>query len=286
MATTELTGVPSLTRLYGKAALGAVLPGGRPGTLPDEEVALRELEIDRGHLAAYDRVCGFDLRDVLPATYLHVAAFPLAVTLMTRRDFPFPLPGLVHVANRITQYRPVTADETPTITVRSQDLRPHRKGRVLDLVATATVHGETVWEDVSTYLQRGAGRAEDAPAPGPDVAAPERSPAAAVWKVPATTGRRYAAVSGDRNPIHLSSLAARAFGFPRAIAHGMWTKARILAALQSRLPGSFTVDVRFEAPVLLPARVALTTVDHRRTVRVALHAAGSDRRHLTGEIAT
>jgi acyl dehydratase len=284
---TELHDVPNLTRLYGRAALGALLPGAGGGGLPDEEVVLRDVAIEHEHLAAYDRVCGFDVSDTLPATYLHVAAFPLAVTIMTRRDFPFPLPGMVHVANRITRHRPVTADERPTLTVVARDLRPHRKGQVLDLVATAAVDGTVVWEDVSTYLKRGGGAAEDAPEPGPTGPAPERADAAAVWRVPADTGRRYAAVSGDRNPIHLSAVTARAFGFPRAIAHGMWTKARVLAALAGRLPEAFTADVRFERPVLLPTDVALSvTGDQGGDHRVALHAARGDQRHLTGEITT
>lgn len=282
---TEFAEVPGLTRLYGRAALGALRPGRDGERLPDEEVVVRDLAVDRDHLAAYDRVCGFGLRDVLPPTYLHVAAFPLAVSLMTRRDFPFPLPGLVHVANRITQHRPVTADETPTLTVAARDLRPHRRGRVLDLVATASIEGTTVWEDVSTYLRRGGGDA-DAPEPGPRGEAPERADAAPRWRVRAGTGRRYAAVSGDRNPIHLSAVAARAFGFPRAIAHGMWTKARVLAALADRLPGAFTADVRFERPVLLPTTVAFTVVPDGGDLRLALHDGRGDTRHLTGAITT
>ncbi len=83
------------------------------------------------------------------------------------------------------------------------------------------------------------------------------SPAAASaeWKLGGDLGRRYAAVSGDRNPIHLHALTAKAFGFPRAIAHGMWTKARALAALEGTLPDAYTVDVSFRRPILLPGTV-------------------------------
>jgi len=68
-------------------------------------------------------------------------------------------------------------------------------------------------------------------------------------------GRRYASVSGDRNPIHMHALTAKPLGFPAAIAHGMWTKARCLAALGPRLPDSFTTEVAFRRPILLPGRV-------------------------------
>ena len=102
-------------------------------------------------------------------------------------------------------------------------------------------------------------------------------------RVPDDIGRRYAAVSGDVNPIHLNPLAAKAFGFPRAIAHGMWTHARSLAALEGRLPaGPLTVRAQFAKPVLLPSTVALhTAVDRgRRRRRDAPHAhAGPARAH-------
>ena len=52
------------------------------------------------------------------------------------------------------------------------------------------------------------------------------------WKAPADIGRQYAKVSGDYNPIHLSAVSAKLFGFPTAIAHGLWNKARTLAALE------------------------------------------------------
>lgn len=195
------------------------------------------------HLAAYSSVCGFGLRDALPLTYPHVLGFPLQMKLMTGAGFPFPLPGLVHVANRITQSRPLTVGEPLEITVSARELRPHPQGTQVDVVTSVS----GVWEGVSTYLRRsggGSGSREEQ----------DRPAGSAVWRVPADIGRRYGAVSGDRNPIHLHPLGAKVFGFPRAIAHGMWTKARCLAALEGRLPGAVSVDVRFRKPLLIPGR--------------------------------
>ena len=98
---------------------------------------------------------------------------------------------------------------------------------------------------------------------------------------------RYAAVSGDVNPIHLHPLTARVFGFPRAIAHGMWTAARALAALQGRLPDALTYDVGFGRPLLLPSTVELLTRaaggGWDTEVRSARHTDRSDRpRHAKG----
>jgi acyl dehydratase len=241
--------------LYVKAALGAV--GRRGHELPDATLR-KDVVVDRDHLAEYARVCGFPVADALPVTYPHVLAFPLQVELMARRSFPLPLPGLVHVRNRITVHRGIDAAEPLAVRVHAERLRAHPKGAQVDLVARVDAAGATVWEGRSTYLARGAtapaGAPEPAEPPGIEDAAP-----VATWRVGADTGRRYARVSGDVNPIHLHPLTARAFGFPRAIAHGMWTAAHALAALQGRLPEALAYDVAFGKPLLLPSTVELRT---------------------------
>ncbi|MDN5748966.1 MAG: hypothetical protein L0H64_10705 [Pseudonocardia sp.] len=246
----------SLVPLYLRAAVGAVGP--RASTLPDTRLE-REVDVDRGHLADYARTCGFAVGDVLPPTYPHVLAFGLHVQLMAGRDFPLALPGLVHVANTITAHRPVDAGERLHVAVHAERFVGHAKGAQVDLVAEVHVGGERVWDGRSTYLARGARAPEPAPAPRVAPAEVPGGPAAAVWRVAGDTGRRYAAVSGDVNPIHLHPLTARAFGFPRAIAHGMWTAARALAALQGRLPDAVAFDVAFGRPLLLPSTVELRT---------------------------
>ncbi|GDY33077.1 MaoC family dehydratase [Gandjariella thermophila] len=271
----ELAGPPNLALLYPKALLTAF--GRRGEGLPTTQYLRRPVTVDPGHLARYAEVCGFTAGDELPLTYPHVLAFPMAMRLMTDGDFPFPLPGLVHVGNRITRRRPLRAGEPLELRVWVENLRPHEKGRQLDVVSTASVAGEEVWTDVSTYLRRGggssaAGSGERAEPPAPT----------AVWRVTDDIGRRYAAVSGDRNPIHLHPLTARLFGFPRAIAHGMWTKARCLAELAGRLPDACTVDVRFRAPVLLPATVHFASWAEPDGWGFAVHDAATGRPHLEG----
>jgi hypothetical protein len=276
MPVEELSRAPSLAALYGKAAAG-LLPGRRPGgeQLPDTELVLRSVAADRPRLAEYARVCGFRVTDALPPTYPHILAFPLALLLMTRPEFPFPVAGVVHLANRISLRRELDAAQPLDLSVRAEGLRPHARGRQLDLVAVASVDGTEVWRGVSTYLHRsGAGggpRAETAP-PAPS----------AVWRVGAEVGPAYAAVSGDRNPIHLSNLAARAFGFRRRIAHGMWTKARCLAQLSARLPSPpYAVAVEFRAPVLLPATVGFSQAGGEE---FAVHDTRTGKPHLSGKV--
>ena len=205
--------------------LRAALPG-RGDTMPDDLLE-RIVPVDPVALAKYAHVCGFTLRDELPSTYPHVLAFPLHLELLGKA--PFSAVGVVHIANRIVQHRPLHLGEELTLTARISELRPHRRGRAFDFVSEARVGGELVWEDVSTNLKRGDG--DDSVRDAWDF---EDPPVLAQWRLPDDLGRRYAAVSGDHNPIHMHGLAAKALGFPRAIVHGMWTKARCLASL--RLP--------------------------------------------------
>ena len=277
-----LTAPPSLGSLYARAA--ATGPLHRGDTLPDSAYELAPQPINSRHLAEYDRVCGFRYADVLPATYLHVLAFPLQVALMTERAFPFPLVGMVHLANSITVHRPVTVADHVAFSVRAADLRAHPAGRQLDLVTEASVDGELVWSGRSTYLRR-----ERSPERGTDGTVktrPAARPAAGgvQLRVPGDTGRRYAAVSGDRNPIHLYRLTAKAFGFGSAIAHGMWLKARTLATLEGRLPDAYTVAVAFKTPVLLPSTLIVVAEQAGAGWTLDVRNVSSGKPHLSGSV--
>ncbi len=266
---------------YAKAAAKLVPFVGGGDSLPDDEL-VREFTVDRSRLADYQRVCGFRTSDVLPATYPHMLAFPLSMDLMTRLSFPFGVIGLVHVENEITQQRPIRADEPLEVRVRTADLRDHKSGRQFDVLASADVAGEPVWRSRSTYLHRESnGGSGSGTRQAKRSAPPEPS---AVWSVPGDQGRRYAGVSGDSNPIHLHPLTARLFGFPRPIAHGMWVKARCLAALEGHLPAAYTVDVRFKLPMLLPARAAFTSSAKGEGREFAVHDARSGKPHVSGTI--
>ena len=254
---------PAALPMMLRAALPAVpvlnqVPGVRRSgsALPDLVLTRHDVPVDRSHVAAYAEVCGFPLKEALPITYPHMLAFPLHMAIMTDRSFPFPAIGTVHLENAITQHRPISPDEKLQVTARPAGLRPHAKGRAFDILVDVHSDGELVWESTSTLLRLGGG---DREAAAPDRTFEQVPAGGAQWRLPGDLGRRYAAVSADRNPIHLYGLTAKAFGFPRQIAHGMWSKARCLAALDGRLPDAVTVEVAFRKPILLPGTVALGT---------------------------
>jgi MaoC like domain len=281
MEVRELDSPPGLRGLYAKALAGSVLPGG--DELPPRVLVVPELDLDRERLTAYDRVCGFRLGDAVPATYPHVFSFPLALALMTERSFPFSVLGVVHIENRIEQRRPLAVDQRPRLKVWAEDLRPHPRGRQFDVISQADLGGETVWAERTTYLRRGKdGEGSGGKREGPD---PPRE-TAAVWEVGVDTAHRYAAISGDRNPIHMSGLAARLFGMPGIVAHGMWMKARCLAAFEGRLPDTFAAEVRFTAPLRLPAKARFAHAPDRtgQGWSFALWSEESEKPHVVGQV--
>lgn len=284
MSVRELTAPSSTAALYSRAVLGAIT--GKSGTeLPALELVMRDVKIDRNNLAAYNRVCNFAQKETLPVTYPFVLAFPLHMEVITDPAFPYAAMGLVHIQNSITQHRPIAASESFSIQVRPANLRPHDKGMQFDILTTLTANNEVVWESVSTMLRRGGGSgSESKAAPKPASASTAISAPIVQWSLPADLGRRYGAASGDRNPIHLYAFTAKLFGFPRAIAHGMWSKARCLAALDGRLPDAFTVDVQFKLPVLLPAKVSFNSEQDAAGLSFSLSDAKSGKPHLAGTI--
>lgn len=248
-----LNHTPFLPPLYVRAALKRKISG---TALPIHGLRC-QMPVNAKKVAAYDKVCGFAESPMLPATYPHILAFGLQLQLLTASDFPFPLLGLIHLSNRIRILRPLGSVDELTVSVRADHLRPHAKGASFDVLTTIEDALGPLWQAESQMLCRAV------KLPGPvieddDLPAMPHLSELTRWKAPADIGRRYARVSGDYNPIHLSALSAKLFGFPQAIAHGLWSKARTLAALSEHLPvANVEIDVQFKKPLRLPGEVRL-----------------------------
>lgn len=257
-----------------KAALPKINPGSE---LPDVSRVRHDVPVDPRHVASYAGLCGFPRKDTLPLPYPHLLAFGLHLEIMADGSFPFPAIGTVHLENSITQHRPVGLDEKLQVTARPANLRAHAKGQVYDMLTTVHSRGELVWEETSTFLRRGAGDG-----PGTGTTFPDPPGPGIEWKLPGDLGRRYAGISGDRNPIHLYQLTAKAFGFPRQIAHGMWSMARCVGALENRLPDTVTVATAFKKPILLPGTVAFGSRRTDEGWAFSLTSSKSGAPHLVG----
>lgn len=287
MDTKHLDGAPGGLSTLLKAALPAVpgvnrLPGVKKASargFTGLSYARTGIEVSRADVDAYAAVCGFPRKDTVPLPYPHVLAFPLHMAVMGDSAFPYPAIGMVHLENTIATHRAIGIGEVLDLGTAVAAPRAHAKGVLLDFVTTATSGGDVVWESTSTYLRRGA-KTEGEPDAGLLIA---DAPTGGVpWQLPADLGRTYAGVSGDHNPIHLYPLSAKAFGFPRQIAHGMWTLARSVAAIENRLPDAVTVEVGFKKPVFLPGTVAFADRVHDGVHTFALTNPKDGSPHLVG----
>lgn len=271
--------LPNMPSLLGRAAfksghyqLGDILPA-----LSTE---INHLRIRQDDLQAYRALCGFSNTSVLPATYLHMLSFPLSLNLLIQQDFPMKAMGQVHLRNQISVLEEfdLRASISMKATIGKSALTS--RGVEWDIDVTAVVDNQLVWSSTSTYLNRcktgvAAVRQKEILPQGN----------AQDWMVEADIGRRYAKISADYNPIHLSDITARLFGFKQAIAHGMWSKARCLAALQDKLPNSgYSVDVAFHRPLFLPAEVVFNSAVNTQGESFSLQNKQSGVLHLLGQI--
>ena len=250
---------PSRTQLLldGVRALRKPKLDGAP-RLPAERLVRSAVALQAADIAGYGRACGFRPEQGVPLSYPHVLAFPLHLMLLTRPSFPYPASGMVHLANRIRQHQRLQEGQALRLEVYCERWVAHAKGQALSIATRAYSAGTLVWESDSLYLRRdvkdpvGESWNEALALQEEGLLRTQR------WVLPADLGRRFARVSGDFNPIHTSLIGAKLFGFRRAIAHGMWTLGRALAAQQP--PGGLEqaeAHCDFKLPIFLPGQVAL-----------------------------
>lgn len=267
MEYTRLPAIPNLLAQYGKAALGSVpvVGGSRDATsLPAKGVEVSGVTVDVANLAAYTRVCGLRLGDTLPLTYPFTLSFPLTMQLMLDPAYPVAAMGSVHLTNEIESRRPLRVGDELSIRSRAENLREHPSGLLVDIVTEIRTDDddEPAWLQRSGMLSKrrtSLTPAKDAPRPPrPEPpTAPEIGDPTVVRSVSEAQISEYAAVSGDRNPIHVSKVGAKAFGFPNVIAHGMWTAATLLGTVEGQIPERARYSVEFGKPVVLPAKLAI-----------------------------
>lgn len=254
MYTMEFVSPPSPVTGYLKAALSRA-PG--RGEIPRIEASMRQVLLSPSRLARYRKLCGFEESQSLPITIPHILASSLHLAVITHPAFPLKPMGLVHVRNVVRQHRPIDPGQPLDVFVSVEGHRETDSGVEFDLV-TKVSDGRPglAWESVSTNLKRGGGKKDKGGVwTPPNLAEWE---ALGHWKVPESIGRRYGLMAGDINPIHMHALTAKAFGFPRAIAHGMWTYARCAAEIVGgHASGEISVSASFKRPLLLPGKMYL-----------------------------
>lgn len=277
--------LPGAAGLYARALGTLSRKPAKNIRIPKLEVKVEAVQATPERLDAYRAICGFESGDQLPITFPQVQAAPLHLWLMLRPEFPIPLMGVVHIHNTFEVLGPLPADGAYEIRAALTEGRRTHKGCEFDILTEYfNANGEPVYRSLMTPLYR---QKTDGPPLRAKPAAP--TPSLAEYRsfdVPADIGRRYAPIGGDFNPIHLSWLTAKALGFPRAIAHGMWSVAKAAALIESAQGhAAARLSVQFKQPLLLPAKVSLKfNVDVDGATGFALLSRTSDQVHLVGSL--
>jgi acyl dehydratase len=285
----SFAGLPSMVPAYARVLMGSKPYSAPEGTVVTPiELEVRRVKLSPAHLARYRDICGVPAGTGLPPAYLHTVAMPLHMQLFIAEKFPVKVLGLIHLRNTIRVFRNVDVREPLKLTVYFDTLRLTDFGQEYDFTTRyATDNDEVVWEEISTMFARG----NTAPKEGSKRPSIERSnhPAAGVatdtLEIAENTGWRYARVSGDFNPIHLTARTAKMFGFKQAVAHGMWSMGRCLGSATSQLPeGKIQVDTQFKLPVYLPSQALARTWPVDGGVDISMCTPRGDRLHLSMQV--
>jgi len=285
----EFARAPAVWSMYPKIMMSRKPSLVREGeTVPRIEARLSKVVIDRKHLASYADVCGAAAGPTLPIAYPHVLAMPLHLAMLGAEAFPVKLFGLVHVQNRIAMRQPLSSEEPAEIRAWVEGHRDTERGQEFDLHTDYVVAGEALWEETCTFLSRkrpAPGAPKPAAARGADGAPDAVAVKSSSFRAPAGLGRRYGFISGDVNPIHMSDLSARAFGFPRAIAHGMWSLGRSASDFEAdQFNGGCELSVSFKLPIFMPSWLMLQRWPQENGFSFALRDAQGEKPHLTGTL--
>jgi acyl dehydratase len=225
-----------------------------PTVPPDDSLAARfaVAGIDVVHVARYRNF--FDFRgDHVPLTYFYLLAQRAQLALMLDGRFPYPLPGLIHRRNDLRRHAVPLAGAGLEIDVSVKLFRDVGNVPKIDFDVEISQAGRHVVSCTSEYRRPARRRDKPAEKTVPDIFPDTCSQTS--WTIEKSAIRRYAILSGDYNPIHLSSLLARLFGARGCMAHGMYAVGCVAAQIerQTKIPlTAITAD--FRRPILLPAQ--------------------------------
>lgn len=260
-----------------------------PNTISGElalptQVLEQQYQINPRHCENYHKLVAWNsgIASVIHPNYLQVLTLPMQLSMMVSKPFPFKPMGLVHLANEIHVNELPEQNAELTLRTSFDGLQAHKRGYVFALKSEGFIGRELAIAATSYYLARI--KHDVLTATKPDLAVSTLDtqqllptlgtidPEGDTFLYPSTfeqgIGRRYARVSGDYNPIHLSRWSAKLLGFRRAIAHGMYSKAVCVSMLakndvfscRTANPSIFAnkvIATQFVQPIYLPSEAQI-----------------------------
>ncbi|WP_395340960.1 MaoC/PaaZ C-terminal domain-containing protein [Ningiella sp. W23] len=247
-----------------------------------DRMLVQKHHINPEQVAQYNEIVEWpqEQSHLLHPNYIQVMSLPMQLDLMTSSPFPFKALGLVHIANRINIVKLPELESQLTISCYFGHLYSHKRGAVFEVHTDASLNGVVAVKATSYYLAKANKKTNFTYGDGLSTFSPsvfsdpshkavkaqaqedsQHTQYAHDLSFSAQCGRRYAAVSGDYNPIHLWPATSRLFGFKNTIAHGMYSHARCISALQAnasvQCQKMSTIKVLFKQAIELPAKTTL-----------------------------
>lgn len=278
-------------------AYARVLLGRKPYSAPSGtviepvELEARKVVLSAAHIQRYREVCAVPVSaQGLPPAYLHVLAMPLHMQLFVVKNFPVKVLGLIHLRNTIRVLAPVDERAPLTLRVLFDTMRVTDAGQEYDFTTSYEQNGVIVWEEISTMFARGTSAPKEGSKQRPVIERsnhPEQGTHTDTLEISENTGWRYARVSGDFNPIHLTARTAQMFGFKQAVAHGMWSMGRCLASAAPQIPNEkIQIDTQFKLPVYIPSQALARTWAVPGGADISMCTMKGDRLHLSMQVRT
>lgn len=279
---------PSLIKIYLRAVLGALTKRRSLGSdvtrLPDIPKENLIFSIDPRHVQEFvnvvnrgDPPSSHGAPDTIPVTYLQCLLNAMPMKMLTHRKFPLDIIGSVHESFKVESWKALSISDSeelrascyllPEITrsdkndllfqVRTKIETEHGGERIMDITNEYRVLNPQR-QTMKVSLQSNKSTAEV-----PINYFDERTwQLLSTWNFPIDTGRAYAALNGDINPIHLFPVTAMLFGYKSCIAHGMYSVCKLVNEKRfadlTTSKGPCTVTARFTRPTMLPNSEVMT----------------------------
>jgi len=253
---------------------------------PYLNVIMENASIDRANLLLYRNLTGYEDDGKLPVLYPHAIASPIYMFMLSQREFPLNLLGALHVKNRIISYRPISEKESFTIDVKLENSKILNNGVEFDFSVILSQRDEILWKGITTWFKRGNFGHSNEKLNTFDTLVPiERGKFFCELEIPEDIGKRFAKVTGDYNPIHISPFMARLFGLKKNIAHAMWFcgyVGRKLSHLKKNNP--VQIDLAFKSPIFVGSKATVISESRGENLRFDAYCHGNLKVCINGYI--
>lgn len=211
--------------------------------------------VDVASIERYAEHLGF-IHGALPVTWYYLPVQRAHLATLLAQPVSFRLAGIIHTENDIVEHARPQLGRPLILATQVRVEPPAANGAIYCTLRTdGEQDGTAIVTCTSRYLvKRGQRSGQHAPRDTIALDGPEL----AAWELTPASGRRYAAVSSDWNPIHLSGWTARLMGLPAPIIHGMHSVGKACAELERASGQRVTrIAARFLAPVPLGGHARL-----------------------------